>query len=696
MARTSINISVSKLLEYYHSRSPYQEYIRDLYQNYLISDNFNSSDSESLAAVLPDLESVLGRHLLYGHSVTFRIVSMQASSDQFYGLDVRSLTGPLPTTNPGPQYVPAPSWDHFSEALQMFTKHAYPEPGSNITISEYYGEPSENEKSETVYNILKNKVFVLGCFGWSGPNVKIYTTLANGTAPYITVYYDSTALAERSLKVTGVTSGYMNPRRANTIGWSLPVSTGVYYCLSETVPPVHETLYWRISGGSTWTSISLPDGDSSYDIPANTFPTGSNIEWKLSVTDADGITTESSVFSITTTDDTSTAAPTAPVDSVEIGNKPIPFTWTVSNPTGEAPSRVKVEWATAADAAEWSELVDSSSAIYSYTAAANTFPGGTIYWRVTSYNADSVQGPTSSVVSFSCVAPPYPPNSVIADTAPFTTISWQAAVQTAYEITVDGKVVEKKFGAGVYSYQMKDPLPDGLHTIGVRVQGGYGYWSTEATTTTVIENEGEGTITAFGTFGTDASLSWECTSEETDLVFRVYRDGSMIARTRNTFFLDRFVLGQHSYEILAELSGGNYIRSAAVSGIMKSCVTQIAAAAGGNWLELKLSENSNRVESFEWNRNLTLRHYAGSAYPVAEFSPYEDRKATYDCAFTTVEAAKAFEQLQGQIVILKSRGGEVMIGPLTPISKVTGEFYITYQFSVQQIHWEEFIDETDS
>ena len=69
--------------------------------------------------------------------------------------------------------------------------------------------------------------------------------------------------------------------------------------------------------------------------------------------------------------------------------------------------------------------------------------------------------------------------------------------------------------------------------------------------------------------------------------------------------------------------------------------------------------------------------------------------ATYDCAFKTAQDAAAFERLRGQIVILKSRGGEVVIGPLSAMSKSTGDFYLSYHFSVQQIHWEDMIDETN-
>ena len=41
------------------------------------------------------------------------------------------------------------------------------------------------------------------------------------------------------------------------------------------------------------------------------------------------------------------------------------------------------------------------------------------------------------------------------------------------------------------------------------------------------------------------------------------------------------------------------------------------------------------------------------------------------------------------------RGEEVVIGALSSLSKTSGDFYITYRFSIQQIHWEDMIDETN-
>ena len=649
-----------------------------------------------MGIMLPDLSSSLGRHLIYRIEAKFRIYYDYTQYSPYCKLLFLPLTGSWSTDNPGSQYIPAPKWMMYTNDLYYRREGSMPSTGMDVTISEPYPTSGSSEESELAYYVLKYRSAILGMHTESCRAITLYSTLLNGTAPTITIYYDNAEVAPRSLVVSGIKSGYLNPRRSNTIGWSLPVSTNIYKCLDEYAPPAHETLYWRVSGGSSWNTIALPDGASSYDIPANTYPAESDIEWKLSVTDADGITTESSVYSISTTDGTSTVAPTAPVNSVEIGNTPTTFTWTVSNPTGEAPSRVTAEWATDPEAETWTSLFDIASAVYSFTADPDTFPGGNIYWRITSYNADGDAGPTSDIATFSCIAPPSPPSGLTASSAPFSTISWQSEVQTAYEISVDGEVIIRKFGVGEYSYQLQDPLPDGEHLIEVCVQGAYGYWSSKANTTVTTQNIGTGILETTGRFDVDAILSWVFVGSVDPTAFRIYRDGKLIARTLRSSFTDRLVLGRHSYTVLAELPGGNYIRSDPVEGILKSCVTRIAPTAGGEWLDLLLSENSNSTQVFEWSRGTTFRHYAGAVYPVAEFSPYEDRTATYDCAFKTVQEAAAFESLRGQVVILKSRGGEVIIGPLTAMSKTAGDFYLSYHFSVQQIHWEDFIDDTDS
>ena len=77
---------------------------------------------------------------------------------------------------------------------------------------------------------------------------------------------------------------------------------------------------------------------------------------------------------------------------------------------------------------------------------------------------------------------------------------------------------------------------------------------------------------------------------------------------------------------------------------------------------------------------------------MLELSEFEDVSGSYNCAFKDLASAAAFEALQGQVVILKSRGGKVLIGLLSPLESRYTDFYISYTFSVQAIDWEDFRD----
>jgi hypothetical protein len=230
----------------------------------------------------------------------------------------------------------------------------------------------------------------------------------------------------------------------------------------------------------------------------------------------------------------------------------------------------------------------------------------------------------------------------------------------------------------------------------VRIQGVYGLWSAQSSTVCNIANSPDAELILSGQFDVDAELTWTRTPINDGLSYWIYRDGRRIGHNDEGEFIDRFVLGEHSYYIIEELTNGNYNRSQTITGIMKSCITRISQIDGFAWLDLPLSENSNSKQSFSWSKPVTLRHVSGAAYPIAELSAFEDRSVVYDCAFTDVASGRELEAMRGKTVIIKSRGGEVVIGPLTTLDKVTGDFYIVYRFTIQQIHWEDFVDDADS
>lgn len=177
--------------------------------------------------------------------------------------------------------------------------------------------------------------------------------------------------------------------------------------------------------------------------------------------------------------------------------------------------------------------------------------------------------------------------------------------------------------------------------------------------------------------------------------FQIYRDGVRIGRTTGDSYDDRMALGEHSWYVVRRLADGNYQKSNTVTGTISIKEPVIGTLNGsGEWLKLALSDRSATVQEFSSERTVTYRHYAGAEYPVLEMAPFKDKTGRYDVSFADPAEAAAFEALFGQVVILKSRRGNVIVGPLASLSKRETDFYTAFTFTIQQIHWEEIVDDT--
>ena len=152
------------------------------------------------------------------------------------------------------------------------------------------------------------------------------------------------------------------------------------------------------------------------------------------------------------------------------------------------------------------------------------------------------------------------------------------------------------------------------------------------------------------------------------------------------------MLGEHSWYVELWSSDGYYARSNTVTGTLKSCITRIALFEGGDWVELKLSASSEGLQGFQYSRSASARHVLGTKYPVLELGEFEDLSGSYECAFKDVESAGKLEAMRGKVVILKSRGGRVLIGLLSPLETRYTDFYIACSFTVQAIDWEDYRD----
>lgn len=483
------------------------------------------------------------------------------------------------------------------------------------------------------------------------------------------------------------TSGYADPRNAIKFQWYFASTGGA-------VPQASATFYWRISGASEWTSVAASGSTASVTIPANTFPVASTIEWYISGTDVGGTSSTSQVYSFSTAAETAYAYPQAPIGVTVDTGKAVTLRWILANADGTQPSRVELSYKLANESS-WTTIHAENAAFTEWTAAAGYFPVGEIEWRVIATNRDGVEGPAGTAAFISLRAPDAPVG-LTATAVPRTTIRWQGGDQEAYEILIDGETVQQAYGTEVNEWTPDFVLEDGIHVIAVRIQGPYGLWSDPSITTIDVANQvpaGWEDLTLAGRFDVDAILTMSGAESPASPSANWFRDGKRIAVTHGSReYADRYVLGEHRYWVELWAEDGNYARSNILTGTLKSCITRIALFEGGGWVDLRLSENSAGEQAFTYGRTASARHVLGTAYPVLEISAFEDLSGSYDCAFRDTEDAAKLEAMRGRVVILKSRGGRVLIGLLSPLETRYTDFYIACRFTVSAIDWEDFRD----
>ena len=559
------------------------------------------------------------------------------------------------------------------------------------TYDTVLGKTLEDSNSGTPSRILKNLTCILA-------NLYRYNTssFSSSLSIYTPLYTENTAKKPRlDIAYSDENAGagdfipqqfsYINPHIENIFNWDYRLAKST---IAEIVV-TSEAFLWKEVGAASYNRISVTPGAKTVTIPAETFPAASSIEYYIEIVCNSGKVTESALCTSSTADTLPTASPVAPISTVETADSEILMTWTVNNDSGSLPTKSELQYSTNGGMS-WTALATISGSATEYTVPANTFTAGQINWRVRAYNIDDVAGPWGEATFIAFAAPPAP--SVQSDAVPFATISWQSTGQEAYQLELDGVLLGAFFGYG-RQYKLQTPLEDGSHVARVRVQNAYGLWSQYGEASFSITNDPGEEIALDGTFTVDAELSW--ISPDLSADFLIFRDGALIGHTENDRFTDRFVLGSHSYYVINRLPSGNYSRSNTVEGRMCARRPLIALLSGGEWLPLRYSERSMTQQSFTWQKTHSLRHIAGATFPVLELSPYEDLSGAYDAAFLCPQDAERFYRLRGQVVILKSKDGKVLIGAITSITSVVNTFYQACQFTLEQIQWEDYVDDAN-
>ena len=522
---------------------------------------------------------------------------------------------------------------------------------------------------------------------------KLWTLTDGVTPPYIEVTYDDSISIGSSIKIANApTSGYVNPRQSTSFSWIYEKDTSSGYdCFGEDYGQSSATFYWKTSSDESYTAGQISGTTQGVTIPANTFPISSTIQWYVEGTDDGGTTSQTEVYSFSTSAGTVTSTPEAPINTIESNNEEITFEWSYSSADGFPPSRYILRWREMGEQ-QWNELLDSTTVVTSYTAPANTFPAGEIQWSVLPYNIDGVAG-TGTTASFISFGAPEAP-SVTATEVPFVTVSWQAEDQQAYKITVDDKTYGPYFGTEK-QFVMPEYLEDGTHTITVSIMGTYALWSQAGSVTVTIANEPGEDIELAKEDGIEPRLVWE--TEEATGDFYIYRNGKLVGHTTESFFYDRFAAGQNSYQVVNKLTSGNYSISEEVTGTVLIAGTCIAALDGGEWIQIDYSRTDQRDPEFSEEIETAYNHLAGLEFPSAVIGTYKNTSMSFSALFLAEQELlqKAFRSLFGMPVIMKLRDGSVYVGIIDAWTRKPFRLWYTeYTFTLRRIAYEDYIDDT--
>lgn len=517
----------------------------------------------------------------------------------------------------------------------------------------------------------------------TGKQTNVYTSRSS-YPPYIVVtVYDEVI----GLSISGqspAAGGFVDRTKAATFTWASAASGWCYGDVTETTC----TLQWRDGTTGTVHTVAATPQTGQCIIPANTFPSSNQIQWRVSVVSNSGVTTTSDWITISTKDSTPTATPLEPIDVVVDASRSVSFSWQHSVATGTAQTKADLE--ISSDKETWSSLATITGAMTSYTAPANTLGSGTKYWRVRTYNTDGTAGSWSDAAQFIAIGAPAAPSVTVLSANPRPEIRWQSDEQQAYQVEIDGVYASgTRFGTGK-TWKAPFYLADGSYTVRVRVQNEYGFWSPWGTAALPVVNVPGGAITLTAEGGIEAALSWTPGSFD---YYLVYRNGVAIAKVTEPSYTDAASIGGVRYQVRGCYDNSdNYSLSEAVEVTVNTDKVRLYDMERGEWLHFLYDSSAHRSTGLSLSQDIQYVQLSGHIYPVAERSEFKSRALRITCVCADDAERQSLRALLGHLTCCKTPEGNMTIGYPASISESSDDFFSTYSFTIEQIDRKEEID----
>lgn len=467
-------------------------------------------------------------------------------------------------------------------------------------------------------------------------------------------------------------SGFLNRRISNIFSWGLTHNRSAYSGLTQTAA----TVEWRVGSSGTVSSVSAGTAQS-VTFAAGTFPASSEIQWRVTVTDSGGTTTEGSWKVLNTTESIPIVSARSPTNAYITGNEPVRFSWNVAFAIGGAQKTFTIE----ALANGASVTVKTGTQTETYTdILPSELPSGQIKWRVKVTNFDDVESAWSAYLDIIVLSPPAAPSVTVTDQSPMAAVSWESAAQQAYEVRVNGISTGVLFGTA-RTYRVPYPLPDGDATIAVRVQNSFGFWSDWAEVSLVVTNTPGASFPLSVSGVYDARLTWD--AQDGAVSYAVYRDGEPLSMTDQAFYTDPGSVNSAVYTVRAIMPDGSYaVSQPAVAQISPDC--PVISGGDGNWLQLRYTAESAASTSVFAARDVSMTAYSDHVFPVAERSIHRTKTISLSVAFLRSDSDTArLEALLGEPVYFKDQYGNNIFGVFASYTCMENTFIRAYTLTLE-------------
>lgn len=242
------------------------------------------------------------------------------------------------------------------------------------------------------------------CFTSNQFSPRMKTVLSNGTALKVVASYDDAVTVPSRIYFLGGPEGTVDAKSVPFIGWLLETDTDVGYCVDDTWTQASAKIYWKKSTASSWSVITDSSSLEGYSIPANVLPTGASILYYVEVTDTEGNTSSTDVYTFDTyaTQVTPITYPTGNSVDNRVAQA---FSWdfvSASGATGYKQGSAIIYWRVSG-AGTWNQI-SISGTTKSKSVAAYTFPANsTIEWYIRGTDYSGAVS-TSQTYSFKTLA----------------------------------------------------------------------------------------------------------------------------------------------------------------------------------------------------------------------------------------------------------------------------------------------------